>query len=515
VSLPDANRVRAALARCEFVVVSDCVRDTDTTRAAHVLLPAAGWGEKDGTVTNSERRISRQRAFLPLPGEAKPDWWIVAEVARRMGFAAAFPYAGAADVFREHARLSAFENDGARDFDLGALVSLNDAEYDALTPVQWPIAADNPRGTPRLFADGRFFTPTRRARLLPITPRPPANVVDVEFPFVLNTGRVRDQWHTMTRTGKSPRLSAHEVEAYVQVHPADAAQVGVKHGALARVQTRWGDMTARVVESSEQRPGSVFVPMHWNDVFASNATVDTVVNPAIDPISGQPELKHTPARVRPFEAAWYGFLLSRRTFELMSLPLQGGGAGWGSEGTTPPSQLSPLQGEGVQRDGISYWARAKGQGVYRYELAGAKTPDDWAAWARRLLCHADGKAEWIEFFDRKGGRYRAARLVNGRLESCLFVARDPALPSRSWLAQLFEQESLSTAALNSLLAGKPAPGEVDQGQIVCACFSVGANAINAAIAGGCRSVEQIGARLKAGTNCGSCIPELKKMLQGS
>jgi assimilatory nitrate reductase catalytic subunit len=169
----------------------------------------------------------------------------------------------------------------------------------------------------------------------------------------------------------------------------------------------------------------------------------------------------------------------------------------------------------VQRDGISYWARAKGQGVYRYELAGAKTPDDWAAWARRLLCHADGKAEWIEFFDRKGGRYRAARLVNGRLESCLFVARDPALPSRSWLAQLFEQESLSTAARNSLLAGKPAPGEVDQGQIVCACFSVGANAINAAIAGGCRSVEQIGARLKAGTNCGSCIPELKKMLQGS
>ncbi|RPI58854.1 MAG: nitrate reductase, partial [Lysobacterales bacterium] len=141
VSMPDAERVRRALAKCDLVVVSDCVRDTDTTRCAHVLLPAATWGEKSGTVTNSERRISRQRRFLPVPGEAQPDWWIVAQVARRMGFAAAFDYDSPAAIFREHARLSAFENDGARSFDIGAVASLSDADYDSLLPFQWPRPA--------------------------------------------------------------------------------------------------------------------------------------------------------------------------------------------------------------------------------------------------------------------------------------------------------------------------------------------------------------------------------------
>ena len=158
---PEAERVRRALERCGLVVVSDCVRDTDTTRCAHVLLPAAAWGEKSGTVTNSERRISRQRTFLPLPGEAQPDWWIVAQVARRMGFGNAFDYDSPAAVFREHARLSAFENGGARDFDIGAVARLSDADYDALQPFQWP----RPAGVaepPRLFADGRFFTPSRK-----------------------------------------------------------------------------------------------------------------------------------------------------------------------------------------------------------------------------------------------------------------------------------------------------------------------------------------------------------------
>jgi assimilatory nitrate reductase catalytic subunit len=243
--------------------------------------------------------------------------------------------------------------------------------------------------------------------------------------------------------------------------------------------------------------------MHWNDVFASNAAVDALVNPVTDPISGQPESKHTPAHVRPYAAAWYGFLLSRRNLNV--------GAGLvPARGAT--TTVTPTEQNG---DMLSFWSRAKGAGFYRYELAGEVVPEDWAAWARQLLCHSDGKAEWIELFDKKAGRYRAARIVDGRLESCLFVARDPALPARSWLAQLFEQVTLDAAARNSLLSGKPAPGQVDQGEIVCACFGVGANAIKSAIAGGCTSVEQIGARLKAGTNCGSCIPELKRLLGGS
>ena len=167
VSLPDAGAVRAALGKLELFVVSDNVLTNDTiTSGAHVLLPAAAWGEKDGTVTNSERRISRQRAFLPLPGEARPDWWIVTQVAQRLGFDAAFPYASAADIFREHAALSAFENNGTRDFDIGALAALDDRAYDDLAPMQWPCpasGADRNRGCSGKAASSRRIA--RRASL--------------------------------------------------------------------------------------------------------------------------------------------------------------------------------------------------------------------------------------------------------------------------------------------------------------------------------------------------------------
>jgi len=198
VSLPNAERVKEALQRCEFLVVSDCVRHNDTIACAHVKLPAATWGEKSGTVTNSERRISRQRAFLALPGEAKPDWWALAQIGRRLGFAQAFAYQHPADIFREHAALSAFENDGRRDFDLSGLAGLSREAYERLAPVQWPVR-DTSRA--RMFADGRFFHPDGRARFVAIEPRPPAQTPSDEFPLMLNTGRLRDHWHTMTRTG--------------------------------------------------------------------------------------------------------------------------------------------------------------------------------------------------------------------------------------------------------------------------------------------------------------------------
>ena len=170
-SLPDADRVRAALAACPFVVVSDCVRRTDTAAFANVLLPAAAWGEKSGTVTNSERRISRQRAFLPLTGEARPDWWIVCEIAKRLGHGAAFDYAGPAAIFREHAALSGYENGGDRAFDISGLATLDDAAYERLSPVQWPVTDQAPTGTARLFGDGRFTARDGRANFAAVTPR--------------------------------------------------------------------------------------------------------------------------------------------------------------------------------------------------------------------------------------------------------------------------------------------------------------------------------------------------------
>ncbi|KGM30081.1 molybdopterin oxidoreductase family protein, partial [Inquilinus limosus] len=264
VSVPDAERLRRGLARCELVVVSDVTAETDTARLADVLLPAAGWGEKDGTVTNSERRISRQRRFRPLPGRARPDWWIVTQVARRMGFAAAFPYEDPAAIFREHAALSAFENDGGRAFDIGALAGLDREAYDALEPVQWPVPEGRRLGTTRLFADGRFPTPDGRARFVPVRHRPPAHRPDRDRPMLLNTGRLRDQWHTMTRTGAVPRLAANSPEPAVELHPDDARRHNLAEGDLARLRSGWGRALARVRITPDQAPGQAFLAMHWN-----------------------------------------------------------------------------------------------------------------------------------------------------------------------------------------------------------------------------------------------------------
>ena len=485
VSMPGADEVRKALQSCEFVVVSDCVRHTDTTAYAHVLLPALAWGEKDGTVTNSERCISHQRKFLPAPGEAQPDWWIIAQVAQRMGYAHAFNYSSPAQIFNEHAALSGFENDGVRDFDISGLCGLDDAAYDAMRPIQWPITQPGSAGTQRMFEGGRFYTPSGKARFIPVTPRAPHYAVDQAHPMVLNTGRVRDHWHSLTRTGKSARLSSHRYEPYAELHPQDAVSLGIQENDLVNIASQLGVVTVRATLNDAQQPGNVFVPMHWNDQFASQARVDVLVHPVVDPISGQPESKHTPVRVSVYRPRWYGFLLSRRELAL--------------------------------RD-VSYWARAKGVELWRYELAGETQSDDWGAWARALLCapkdSEDDRVAWIDYLDQGARCYRGARLLNQRLESCLFVAPSPELPSRSWLMELFSLKRVLTPAERaSLLAARPLSGAKDSGLTVCACFNVGRNTLISAIQhDGLHSVEAIGQSLKAGTNCGSCIPELKALI---
>lgn len=477
VSLPDADKVKAALEKCELVVVSECETNTDTTELADILLPAAAWGEKDGTVTNSERRISHQRKFLPAPGEAKPDWWIVTQVARKMGFEKAFPFEKPIDVFREHARLSAFENNGSRDFDLSGLADITDEAFENLAPIQWPVNDTAPAGTARMFTDRKFFTPSGKARMVPIEPKLPENQTTDEYPLVLNTGRIRDQWHTMTRTGRAVRLNAHIPEPMVQIHPVDAQNWDLVDGALAQVSSELGKMIVRVVITDEQRPGSVFVPIHWSDQFASMARVDALVAAVIDPISGQPESKHTPVKIRPYKPVWHGFILSRHPISVKD---------------------------------ANYWVKVRGTQFWRYEVAGEQDMEHPDVWAQK---HLGTKGEWIDFIDKKAGRYRAGIIVGNRLEGVVFIAPDHDLPARSWLSQLFTSPSLTDEERYSLLVGQPGKGQKDCGAIVCSCFGVGENTLKDAIASGqIHSVDDIGSKLNAGTNCGSCIPELKKLL---
>ena len=476
-SLPEAGLVESALAACPFVVVSDVLERTDTVRHARVRLPAAAWGEKDGTVTNSERRISRQRAFLPLPSETRPDWRIICDLAARMGFGAAFAYTSPAEIFAEHAALSGFENAGERDFDIGAHAGLDQVGYDMLEPFQWPQPQGEPRAETRFFARGGFFTPDRRARLVAVAPTVVRRTGGAH-PLVLNTGRVRDQWHTMTRTGKSPRLSQHLAEPYAELHPADAARRGVADADIVQVASEAGRVLARALISARQQEGSVFVPMHWTDQFASRARIDTLVPALTDPVSGQPASKHVPVEVERFATARFGFaVLAAR-----------------------PSLLD-----------ADYWALATCGAGWRLELAWQDADPDGRTLAHRLFgCSVDTAI--LAYRDAESGQERFAWFEGERLKGALFLAREPVAVSRAWAVEQLDASFPGPGARLGVVAGRPGRGVADKGATVCACFGIGINQIVAAIAGGCDNVGAVGEASQAGTNCGSCRAEIQGII---
>ncbi|MGP9790844.1 molybdopterin-dependent oxidoreductase [Roseinatronobacter sp. NSM] len=467
VSMPDADAVAAAIKGCDFVVVSD-VTHTDTTRLADVILPATAWGEKSGTVTNSDRMISRQRSFLPAPGQARDDWRMIADVAARMGWGAAFDWASAAEVFAEYAALSGIAGDLGRDFDISELAK---ADYDALPPTRWPVSARQKGG--RFFAQGGFFTPDARARMLPITPRMPVAQAAPRYPFRLNTGRVRDHWHTMTRTALAPRLNQHIAEPFVEIHPDDAAGLGLGPATLARVTSPQGRAILRVAITDRVQRGHVFAPMHWTGDTAPTGRVDALVAAVTDPVSGQPESKAAVVAITPLNPAWYGFAVS----------------------------------VDAQAPEAAYWARARHAGGWRSELAGMEPPANWEGYARGLFNLPDAICLSVE--DRVRGTHRLALMQDGRTLAALFIAPDPVQLARGHLAAQVGQPGAA------LLAGRPGGGMVDPGPTVCACLNVGLNTITAAIAAQrLTTVEQIGAALQAGTSCGSCKPELAALLAG-
>ena len=261
VTMPDADKVRRAIANCPFTVVSDVTDQTDTARVADVLLPAAGWAETVGTVTNSDRMISRQRAVLTPPGQARADWDILAEVGRHMGWKTAFKYKSPAEIFREYAAMSSIAKSFSKDFDISGYSDLTDEEYAKLEPTRWPVAGLETGG--RFFGDGKFFHPDGKAWFVQVTHRPPIAESTPKYPFMLNTGRNRDQWHTMTRSGLSPRLSAHLAEPFVEVHPEDAAQLGLSTADLVEVESSVGRGIFRLRTTDAVERGQVFAPIHW------------------------------------------------------------------------------------------------------------------------------------------------------------------------------------------------------------------------------------------------------------
>jgi assimilatory nitrate reductase catalytic subunit len=451
VSLPDAGFVREALARCETLVVSDVIADTDTARMAHIRLPALAWGEKDGTVTNSERMISRQRALFPPPGEARADWEILCRFAERLGCGKAFDFGNAAAVFREYAAMTALAAARGKVLDLSDKADLSDEAYEALEPFRW---------------GGRHPMAGRAMKL--ITVAPPARTVDPAFPLRLNTARYRDQWHTMTRTGLSPKLSQHRREAQLEVHPGDAARHGLSDGALARVSTRAGAATFRVMVTDSQREGDLCVPMHWTDAYCGEARANRLPVQECDPFSGQPGFKDTPAMVEPVTPEWRAFLVCR-------------------DAPKVPELL--------------WWSRSAVEGGGLYELAGNGLPDIEALLPEGARTEAADLA--------RGMRRIAVRDGEGALVAALYLTRSGQLPPRDWIAAQLGEANVPAL---ELLAARPSTPAPDRGPIVCVCHGIGERQIAEAVSGGALSVAAIGEATCAGTNCGSCRPMIARLL---
>jgi sulfite reductase (NADPH) flavoprotein alpha-component len=293
-SMPNLPRVRAALEAAELVIVQDAYYPTETTRFADVLLPAAVQLEQSGTFCNSERRVSLMEQVVPPPGDAKPDWWWARQVAEAMGFQKGVRYDAAAEVFDEFARVTAGRPDDQS--------ALSHAVLRARGPQQWPYPALG-RSSARRYMDGHFPTPSGRARFFARPYIPPDEAPDRDFPLVLTTGRTAGHWHTRTKTGNVPQLNQADPAPYLQVHPDDATALGLDEGDPVEVRTRRGAARADVRLDRATSQGTVFMPIHWNELWSEGASPNEATTDAADPISRQPALKHCAVAVRSLRTA--------------------------------------------------------------------------------------------------------------------------------------------------------------------------------------------------------------------
>ena len=448
VSMPDAGFVREALARCSTLVVSDVIANTDTANFAHVRLPALAWGEKDGTVTNSERRISRQRALFPAPGEARADWRIICDIAARLGHGPQFAFNSPASIFREYAAMTRLSVLSGKLLDLTSWADCSDREYDRMRPFRW--GGEHP-------CKRRFATPDGTARLVPSSLS--ALPSSAQFPLVLNTGRYRDQWHTMTRTGLSQTLSMHRREPLLEIAQSDADRFGLEDGGFATLTSSHGESIYRVAVSEGQAPGQVFAPMHFTDANSGGGRTGLLVHPETDPVSGQPGFKRVPVSVAPLRPDWRAFHLSKDRVRPASL----------------------------------YWAQTRIAGGWLTELAGMGTVD-----ADALLPAGPRR----EVSDLKRGMLRiTVPGKTGGLAAALYVTRSGKLPDRDWIVKQF---AAPDAGIEELLAGRPCTPQPDRGKLVCVCLDVCENAIRDAVHQGADTVKKVGEATRGGTNCGSC-----------
>ncbi|KDB50406.1 molybdopterin oxidoreductase [Sphaerotilus natans subsp. natans DSM 6575] len=512
-SIPDQAMVRRALERAEFVIVQEAFATTATAAYADLLLPATTWGEKIGSVTNSERRISRVRPAVAAPGQARHDWQIAIDVARRIearlperlhGQATLFPYADAESIWNEHR-----ESTRGRDLDI---TGLSWAHLEQHGPQQWPMPEGARAGRPRLYEDGVFPTEDGRARFAPVSFRPVAEPVDALYPFSLISGRLRDQWHGMSRTGTLGRLFGHVPEPGVEMNAADLAALGLKDGDLVEVRSRRGSVVLAAQAGGAVARGQVSIPMHWGEEVLGGTDADGTprrgVNgltlPTFCPGSKQPELKHAAVSVVKADLPW-------RMVGLAWLPQD--------EILRVREHLRALMPRFAHAMVLPFGREPHDGGlggvIWR---ASAATPAEASLIAEIAALLGLDAPTAMRYEDAERGQFRSARLDGGRLRGVLLAGDTRA---ESWLRTLVKDELPAQAYGRRLLAASATPpvAIAERGRQVCTCFNVTEPQIVEQL-GHCEGsaearLQQLQGALKCGTNCGSCLPVLRGLVRAS
>jgi assimilatory nitrate reductase catalytic subunit len=489
-SMPDLNNVRDALEKAELVVVQEAFRNTDTTPYADVLLPATTWSEKEGTVTNSERRITHVRPAVKAPGEARNDWDIAVDFARRLGkqlangrdAMALFPYSSPEEVFAEHR-----ESTRGRDLDI---TGLSYAILDTYGPQQWPFPEGATSGRARLYSDGVFVKPGGKALFANVQYRPVAEKTDARYPLHLITGRLRDQWHGMSRTGNVPQLFNHVEEPILSMHPSDMERRDIASGDLVRVTSRRGSLVLRAQASEEVMPTQTFIPMHWGSQYMNGLGSNSLTVPAVDPVSSQPELKHAAIKVEKLALPWQ-MVAMRRCDDLTTL-----------------DRIRELL-ECFEYASCGLYGRDPGIVVLR--AAHKEAPDKAMVQHLDELLDMTDASKTISYNDPKRNISKRI-LVEG--DDVISVRLLGETLAAGWLKEAMVQGKLTDELRRWALAPLVAPpvGGKSRGRIVCNCLDVSELEIQTVIAEGGATLESLQGRLKCGTQCGSCVPELRRLV---
>ena len=511
-SMPDQATVRRALERAEYVVVQEAFATAATCDYADLLLPATTWGEKEGTVTNSERRISRVRAAVPAPGEARHDWSIAVQFAQRLaGDDKLFPYQSPEAIWLEHR-----ESTRGRDLDI---TGLSYGMLETRGPQQWPFPQGAAHGKQRLYEDGIFPTPDGKANFVNTVYQAVAEPRESRYPFSLTTGRLRDQWHGMSRTGTLGRLFGHVAEPAIQMNPQDMARRLLKDGDLVHVTSKRGSIVVPLQGSSDIGFSQAFIAMHWGEEYLSGcsstglplAGVNALTTSAYCPSSKQPELKHAAVKILKAELPWSllgvawlaepDVLAARgQLVPLMRL--------FPFASCVPFASSTALADTATQRHGILFRAAAHDA-----------PPDEVLARIENQLGLAS--ADTMRYQDKKQGQRRIMRMQqqpHGAVQLDAFLlAGDTS--AEAWIKTLLQDQLPAQAYGRLLLApgSKPPVAVQSRGKQVCSCFNVTQSAIELQLGQSLGRADErfasLQSALKCGTNCGSCVPELKRLVQ--